>query len=93
MLFSLFSLNSLYSLLLGIVFDTHEGRGLPFVCVVPFYCWVSFSIPMTAWGGLSCLVGIVFDTHESVRVYVDMSPLLLGIVFDTREGCVEGGVY
>ena len=34
MLFSLISLNSLhsiYSLLLGIVFDTRESEGLPFV--------------------------------------------------------------
>ena len=63
MLFSLFSLNSLYSLLLGIVFDTHVCVGA-LSCLLgivfdtreggmafPFQCRVSFSIHMRmgAW--------------------------------------------
>ena len=48
MLFSLFSLNSLHSLQLGIVFDTHESEGLPLV---------GFFAPFL-------LPGIVFDTRE-----------------------------
>ena len=42
MLFSLTSLNSLYSLLSGIVFDTFGGSALPIVG------WVSFSTPLVA---------------------------------------------
>ena len=41
---------------LGIVFDTREGEGLPFVgFLLPFYCWVSFSIPVKVWA----IVGLI----------------------------------
>ena len=42
--------------MLGIVFDTREGEGLPFVgFLLPFYCWVSFSIPVKVWA----IVGLI----------------------------------
>ena len=54
----------------------------------PYY-WVSFSIPMTAWGGYYLcvfvpflLLGIVFDTCE----VGGFSPYMLGMIFNTREG-------
>ena len=55
MLFSLFSLNSLRSLLLGIVFDTYVGEGASVeVRGYPPLCWVLFSIPMFKWARSSC---------------------------------------
>ena len=49
--------------------------------MLPFGCWVSFSIPVRAEGCAFWLLGIVFDTQG-----LCVSLVVPGIVFDTREG-------
>ena len=49
--------------------------------MLPFGCWVSFSIPVRAEGCAFWLLGIVFDTQG-----LCVSLVVPGIVFDTHEG-------
>ena len=88
MLFSLFSLNSLYPLLPGIVFDTRENGGLLFVffysllllgivfdtCVCVELPFVGLLLPF------ECRVSFSIPVLAWVR-----SSCVMGIVFDTYE--------